>query len=156
MKKQKPIWKIFEERIVTESEAKGYTCVKVPNDVRGLYSHKPIQVKTSFDFCCGVNGLALFFDAKSENGGALYIDAYITSEKKIHQFHALQACHLNNNKAGYLCLFYEQHDVISWIPIPVIIEARRLGVKCISPETPGVVSQDSGFNIDLKLLCFSK
>lgn len=149
---------IWEKRILKDSRSKGYTCVRIPNAIHGAYSNKGKvwQEKTPFDYCVGIEGKAIFFDAKYTEDNSLNIKSKITPPKKIHQYWALMDAHNHGNMAGYL-IYFNKHNLITWVCIErldEIIEIDKL--KSLNPDIEGLTSQSAFDTLDLKVLCFNE
>jgi hypothetical protein len=103
-------WKTFEIRIASEAQMHGYTCWKIPAEIRFLPKiKKTIPVKSNPDFTCGILGLSVFFDAKATREKTWDLNDYVfrkdKSANKLHQWHKLEDASKNGNIAGYLIWF---------------------------------------------------
>lgn len=144
------LWKGFENRIREECQLQGITCIKIPEQIVQAGGGKHFRRKTAFDYAAGIDGIAAFFDAKS-SGRDLYLESYITDEKKIHQFTALKAAYENFNIAGYLIHFYQEFT-IAWAPIQVVHGLINTKQLKITPTTPGLTKQMDNVPINLRTL----
>ncbi len=147
-------WKQFEKRILTEVRICGNTCIRIPDKIihynsGGRYSFA--RGKTEFDFVAGINGRAVFFDAKALSGNLFNLASIVTRPKSIHQYYALQDAYRTGNIAGYLVWFYGSNiQKICWIPINLVASAVKSGFpKSFPYNYSGVKSQDDFVRIDL-------
>ncbi|MHA2064110.1 MAG: hypothetical protein ACXABY_06990 [Candidatus Thorarchaeota archaeon] len=146
--------KAFEKRIIHDSEALNYTCIKVPEEVRSFYGKgRPVQVQTPFDFCAGVMGRAAFFDGKACGDLAFNIKSNILRGTKAHQLAALQQAEACGNKAGYLIWFYTQ-ACFAYLRCGDIQGYLSDGLKSINPYLPGIRTQPDNKPLDIKRLIF--
>lgn len=170
-------WKAFEKRIKVESQMLGITCIKVPNHLEKarIKSGALIDVerKTEFDFCAGIDGIAMFFDAKyvsSENYLSLN---ELTRPQKYHQYSALVDAWAKGNISGYVAHLFKI-QTICWIPITTVMnlidhikqaeahnqnnpnDKQPLPLKRIMPSVPGVISQPDDRPIDLRRLTWNQ
>lgn len=154
------LWKQFEDRIMKESWARNIFVSQIPTGCRPIFSGgrrrlRLVMVKTDFDFCAGCQGLAVFFDAKAQGKRTFNFRTHVNRDKTLHQYRKLLAANSMNNAAGYLIWFYELKKIV-WAPISVVYELEQAGVKSLTPDTPGVRSQDDFIVIDLTKLVFGK
>jgi penicillin-binding protein-related factor A (putative recombinase) len=147
--------KSFEKRVAQELRLQGVTIIKVPESQRYI-GGKVIRKKTQFDFCAGVDGLAIFFDAKSyEKESVFNFKSRVLNEKCIHQFHELNAAVSDGNIAGYL-IHFPKEGVIGWASIQAVNGMIQGGVKSIKPDCLGVEWQLDAHPIDLRSLCIKE
>lgn len=141
-KKPVAVGKQFEKMIVEHAKLDRVSCIRVPDEIRNFYNktQKAIQVKTQFDFCLGVDGLAVFLDAKATQKSSFNFKGYLTNKKKIHQTMALKNAYELGNISGLLIWFYTL-NVYTWAPINAIIELMSAGELGVKPDSKGVVSQ---------------
>ncbi len=109
------------------------------------------MVKTDFDFAAGCEGHAIFFDAKSESGNTFNFKGRVLHKDKVHQFNKMREAWSMGNKAGYLIWFYDLKK-ITWAPIEVIDKMLEDGIKSLTPDSPGCITQDDFIVIDLGCL----
>lgn len=148
-------WKHFEQRVYNESNLLGIFVSRIPTGCRIIRPGKPPKVqlvKTDFDFCAGLNGQALFFDAKATDKGTFNFKSYVEAPKKVHQYTRMCQAHDMGNLAGYLIWFYDKR-MITWAPIQLVRAMLREGGKGINPDTPGCRSQEDWKKLDLVELC---
>lgn len=127
--------KDFEKRVIQESKLNGITCIRVPDHVT-FSGHRR---KTEFDYCAGVDGLAVFFDCKA-TGRAFNLKSYVLAKEKVHQYKALVEAAEKGNVSGYLLYFYEEGQYV-WAPIDTVSRLIASGAKSITPDTLGTVAQ---------------
>jgi penicillin-binding protein-related factor A (putative recombinase) len=144
--------KSFETRILSDACLLGHTIIKVPEQFINVYGNGPIkQCKTPFDFCGGINGKSIFFDAKATKETRLNIKTYILCAKKVHQFASLKSAAANGDTAGYLVYFYNLR-LFTWFDIDVV-------TKCVDAQDKALtanfgVCQPDTLPIDLSYLAF--
>ena len=138
--------KAFEKRIRDEALLANVTCAEIPNKFVGYYSGRPKQVATPFDFALGIDGKAVFLEAKACGDLCGFnFKSKVLAPEKIHQYNHLIRAQECGNKAGYLIHFYKAHRIV-WLPVEhihQIILNEFNGVKpgdCLiqeqSDETP--------------------
>jgi hypothetical protein len=145
--------KVFEARIEYDATLRRVTVVRIPDEVRGLYGSKKVQVHTPFDFAAGILGRAAFFDAKA-TGKPTFNLKDCTQRKTEHQWLALQEAAAQGNKAGYLIWFYSS-ATIAWAGVEQVQGYLRDGLKSINPYLPGLRIQGDNEAIDLERLIFA-
>lgn len=150
MAEEKPPWRQFEIRILTECQMSGLTVWQIPTEVRVLQKSS-IRVKSHPDFACGILGFALFFDAKVTTKNEWDLKKYCFHEDKLHQYQKLESATETNCMAGYL-IHFSNLEKITWVPISFIKDQIKRGVFKVTPEIHGLVSQDSNKPISLKML----
>jgi hypothetical protein len=145
----------FEKQVEEHSEARGYTCVKIPEEIRGFHGRgRGAQVRTRFDFAAGIKGTACFFEAKACGEGTFNFKSRVLSAKKRHQFMALKAAESNGNKSGYLIWFYN-HKAYVWASSKCIQSLMDEGHNSLSPKSPYITTKPDDKPIDLMELMFS-
>lgn len=150
-------WRQFENRIVKESLLKNIFVSQIPTGCRIVWRNgrKHMQlVKTDFDFASGFKGRAIFFDAKAEGSNTFNFRMHCLSENKLHQFRKLLDAEAMGNAAGYLIWFYHLKK-ITWVPIGLVNTLQLAGHKSLTPNTPGVRSEDDFIALDIGKLALT-
>lgn len=124
------------------------TLIKIPNGNRYVPGGKTIKHRTEFDFCVGLEGNAIFFDAKSTST-PINLKDKIFSARKIHQFTALMEAHRAGNIAGYL-IHFRKPGIIAWANVVLINNLNRLGQKSLTHDTKGLVCQEDSVPISFR------
>jgi penicillin-binding protein-related factor A (putative recombinase) len=153
-------WRAFEKRIRVDSQMLGITCIKVPNHLEKARSRTgtliDVEKKTAFDFCAGIDGLAMFFDAKYVSAEDYLSLNEILKPKKYHQYSALVDAWAKGNIAGYIIYLYKLNK-ICWCPVTSImqtIDEKRL--KRINLQTPGLTHQEDDVPLDIRKLTWNQ
>lgn len=150
-----PIGKQFEAIVKRDAELNGVTCIRVPDEIINFYNkQKAVQVKTEFDFCLGIDGLAVFLDAKATKENVLNFKSKLTNQKKIHQLVNLTAAYEKGNIAGLLIWFYQKENY-AWASVESILDLISSGKRGISYDSPGIVTQLDSVPIDFRQLMFN-
>lgn len=149
--KTHPAWKTFENNIRDHSKVYGIFVLKIPESVRLIKGFHPIRTKTAFDFTAGVDGLAVYFDAKcvSERNSFNY-DKYLLDKKHKHQWLALQEAWDAGNISGLL-VWFPKKGLIGWASVPILRKSIQ-HETFLGPETQGVIWQSDDNPINLRLL----
>lgn len=146
--------KAFEKIILDTANLCPFTfLIKIPEEVRAFHSRRGVQVKTPFDFAGSVRGNAVFFDAKSTQEKTFLISSTITHPKKKHQLEGLVRASSKGAMCGYLFWFMSQ-NLFTFIPVKLITQLIRSGVKRVDPYTKGVITWE-GDHINLSYLFLS-
>lgn len=128
----------------------GHLLVRVPEEIRALYSKRAIKVKSSVDFIgCLSGGEAIFLDAKHTKDPLWNLREHVFNEKKIHQFAQLMSAREAGAKAGYLIMFGGA-GIIAWFPIEFIKACHDNGTKSIHYKMEGIRTQSAFDNLDLR------
>ena len=152
MAKETKPWKQFEKDLEIFGDAQGCVIKKIPEEIRNFYGKgRKVQVKTCFDFCCGIDGLAWFFDAKHCSKDKFYLKSYLLTKEKVHQWVELQEAWDEGNLAG-LMIWFSPQGMYSWVSVPIIRMCLEERVKGIGPLSEGVVSQPDSNSINFRQL----
>lgn len=141
------IWRQFEKRIGQELNLQRNTVVaQIPshmNQSKGRVFRK----KTDCDFAAGVDGRAVYFDAKVCAEPRFNANSLILRESKIHQYRFLKSALEKGSIGGYLIWFYGQRKIV-WLPVEMVDNINR----SFAWDDARMRSQDDDKPIDLKAL----
>lgn len=141
----------FEKLIKDHCALTRIMCVRVPHEIRNFYTGTPIQVKVEFDYCLGVDGRAVFLDAKASKEPRINFKSAITNKKKIHQLNHLASAYELGNVSGYLMHFYSE-KVFSWASAPVVMDLLAANHLNLTPDSPGIVTMSSNEPLNIREL----
>jgi penicillin-binding protein-related factor A (putative recombinase) len=144
------IWRQFEKRCKEDLQLGGHAVTHVPSHLQQT-KYGSVRKKTDCDFAAGINGRAVFFDAKVCGEARFNIKSLILRPDKIHQYWFLIGAVEKGSVGGYLIWFYDKKKIV-WLPAENIHRLTQDSEKSIGIDSPEVRTQDDDKPIRLDQL----
>ncbi len=129
----------------------GFAITHIPSHLQQTKG-RTVRIKTDCDFAAGIDGKAVFLDAKSCAGKMFYFSDHKTfNEDKLHQIRFLAEAMAKGNRAGFLVWLYDKR-LILWADVDLVCDVKAKGGKGFDETTPGIRLQKDDEPINLRKL----